>query len=450
MTLTPTREPFSQESGTARLQDGTRLRDLVDVGSGDVSARIFSDPELFRLETDRLFTTSWVLLAHQSELAHQGDYVLRNLGADQVLVTRDRAGQLHVLLNSCSHRRMAVCRSDQGNAHTFKCPYHGFTYGSTGELLSVPAPKQAYGDRLDKSKLSLVSARCESYGGMIFGCFDPSTPPLEEALGDFKWYLDLMFRRTPGGTEAVGPPQRIRVKANWKLGVENFGGDGYHFNQAHQSERDIGAVPDIPGFPSFGASVHTDQAHMLGINQVPPEIPFPPYNNLPANVVALIEDTLTSDQLRVLKTTANIHGSTYPNTSFLYSAMMTERGVAPAPFLLVRSWVPVSVDETEVITWNLVDSESPEWFKDLSRKTYLRSFGSSGTFEQDDFEIFPLINKLTSSPMGRRQLLNYEMGIHKEPLNDWPGPGIVFGDDFCEANQRSFYRRWIEHLETGH
>jgi hypothetical protein len=102
-----------------------------------------------------------------------------------------------------------------------------------------------------------------------------------------------------------------------------------------------------------------------------------------------------------------------------------------------------------VITWNLVDSESPEWFKDVSRKTYLRSFGSSGVFEQDDFEIFPMINKLTATPMGRRQKLNYQMGLHKEPLTDWPGPGIVYGDDFCEANQRAFYRRWVEHLETG-
>jgi phenylpropionate dioxygenase-like ring-hydroxylating dioxygenase large terminal subunit len=417
--------------------------------SGQMSARVFSDPELYRLETERLFTTSWIALAHETEIRNPGDYVLRHLGPDQVIVSRDRLGKVHVMLNSCSHRRMAVCRSDQGNALAFKCPYHGFTYGSSGELLSVPTPQQAYGDTLDKSKLSLVKARCETYGGMIFGCFDPSAPSLDAALGDFKWYLDLMFRRTPGGTEAIGPPQRIRVKANWKLGVENFGGDGYHFNQAHQSEREIGAVPSIPGFPSFGASVHTAQAHMLGLNQVPPGIAFPPYNNLPKEVVDLIEATLTPDQAKVLKTTANIHGNAYPNTSFLYSAMMTERGVAPAPFLLVRSWVPVSVDETEVITWNLVDSESPDSLKELSRKTYLRSFGSSGVFEQDDFEILPMINKLSATPMGQRQTLNYEMGLHKEPLTDWPGPGIVFGDDFCEANQRAFYSRWARHISNG-
>jgi phenylpropionate dioxygenase-like ring-hydroxylating dioxygenase large terminal subunit len=449
MTLSPPRPSLSNDAEPIRLGDGTLLRDLIDVKSGDLSARVFSDPELFRLEADRLFTTSWVVLAHESELPRNGDYVLRSLGADQVIVSRDQHGKLHVLLNSCSHRRMAVCRVDQGNAKSFKCPYHGFTYSNSGQLLSVPSPQQAYGNTLDKSKLSLVSARCASYGGMIFGCFDDTAPPLDEALGDFKWYLDLMFRRTPGGTEAIGPPQRIRVKANWKLGVENFVGDGYHFNQAHQSERDIGAVPSIPGFPSYGATVHTEQAHGLGINQVPPEIPFPPYNNLPDEVIALIEATLSAGQTEVLKITANMHGSAYPNTSFLYSAMMTERGVAPAPFLLVRSWVPISVDETEVITWNLVDSESPEWFKDISRKTYLRSFGSSGVFEQDDFEIFPMINKLTATPMGRRQKLNYQMGLHKDPLTDWPGPGIVYGDDFCEANQRAFYRRWVEHLETG-
>jgi phenylpropionate dioxygenase-like ring-hydroxylating dioxygenase large terminal subunit len=264
-----------------------------------------------------------------------------------------------------------------------------------------------------------------------------------------RWYLDLMFQRTPGGVEVLGPPQRIRIKANWKIGVENFGGDGYHFNQAHQSELQVGAVPSFPEFPWYGVSVYTKESHMLGINQVPPEIPFPPYNGIPPELVELVEQTLTKEQLNVFKNTANIHGSVFPSMSFLYSAMLTDRDMAPAPFVLARTWVPLAAGETEVITWNFTDVEAPEWLREASRKTYLRSFGTSGTFEQDDFEIFPLINERVSTPIGRKQVMNYGMGLNKTPIADWPGPGTVFQDDCTEANQREFYRRWATQLQNG-
>lgn len=451
MTITPQRPSLVPQDLGARSGDGHEsvLDGLVDAEAGVIAARVFSDPAVFNLEIERIFTSGWMLVGHESEIPNSGDYMLRYLGADWVLVTRDGHKKINILLNSCSHRRMAVCRSDQGNAKVFKCPYHGYTYGSSGDLLSVPTPQQAYGDTLDKSTMGLTKARCETYGGLIFGCWDDSAPSLEESLGDVRWYLDLMFRRTPGGTEVLGPPQRLRIKANWKVGVENFGGDGYHFNQAHQSTREIGCVPAFPQFPWYGALVHTDEAHSLGINQVPPEIPFPPYGTIAPDLVEFVEQTLTEEQFGLLKTTANIHGSLFPNTSYLYSMMVVDPDMPPAPFLLIRTWVPISADETEVITWNLVDREASDQLKQASCQTYIRSFGSSGIFEQDDFEMFSLITKMSSTPIGRRQTMDYSMGLHREPLKDWPGPGTVFRDDMTEASHRMFYRRWLEHLRYG-
>jgi Ring hydroxylating alpha subunit (catalytic domain). len=35
-------------------------------------------------------------------------------------------------------------------------------------------------------------------------------------------------------------PQRWRIKANWKIGAENFAGDSYHTPHTHASVVDIG------------------------------------------------------------------------------------------------------------------------------------------------------------------------------------------------------------------
>ncbi len=55
-----------------------------------------------------------------------------------VILCRDRAGEVHVFLNSCRHRGMKVCRYDEGNTPVFTCPYHGWSYGTDGRLVGRP------------------------------------------------------------------------------------------------------------------------------------------------------------------------------------------------------------------------------------------------------------------------------------------------------------------------
>ena len=68
---------------------------------------------------------------------------------------------------------------------------------------------------------------------------DPDAEPLEDFLGDFAFYLDFYTKQSASGVELRGP-QRWRVKANWKIGAENFAGDMYHTPQTHASVVEIG------------------------------------------------------------------------------------------------------------------------------------------------------------------------------------------------------------------
>src|SRR5580704_13576327 len=77
------------------LSDGTRIEDLINVQTREVSMRLLSDHEIYRLEMDRIFAKTWLLLGHETEIPNSGDFVVRDMGEDQVIVSRDRKGDVH-------------------------------------------------------------------------------------------------------------------------------------------------------------------------------------------------------------------------------------------------------------------------------------------------------------------------------------------------------------------
>ena len=64
------------------------LKGLVLTRDGMVSPRVFTDPEIARLEMERIFTRSWLFVAHESEIPQPGDFVARWMGDDPVIVWR--------------------------------------------------------------------------------------------------------------------------------------------------------------------------------------------------------------------------------------------------------------------------------------------------------------------------------------------------------------------------
>src|SRR5581483_10999147 len=158
----------------ARIQEEVGRGGLVNSQEGLVDRSIYVDPEVYRLELERIFGRCWLFLAHESEIAEPGDFVTRWMGEDPVIVIRDSSGKVNAFINSCRHRGMKVCRADQGNAASFTCAYHGWTYGNDGKLIGVPNFQDAYFEQLDMEQWGLVPvAQVDSYRGLIFGNFDP-------------------------------------------------------------------------------------------------------------------------------------------------------------------------------------------------------------------------------------------------------------------------------------
>jgi phenylpropionate dioxygenase-like ring-hydroxylating dioxygenase large terminal subunit len=215
---------------------------VSQVRQGMIPAHVYADPEIFAAERDRLFARSWMFLAHESEIPDPGDYVVRRVLADSFIVARDEAGVVRVMFNMCLHRGMQVCRAELGNASHFRCPYHAWTYRNDGRLAGLPFHEEAYGgeDGFARAGQTLLPApSMGTHNGLIFISLDPDAPALADYLGDFAFYLDFYTRQSPAGLELRGP-QRWRIKANWKIGAENFAGDSYHTPHTHASVVDIG------------------------------------------------------------------------------------------------------------------------------------------------------------------------------------------------------------------
>ena len=419
---------------------------LVDERDAVASRRIFVDRDIYRLELERIFTRCWLFLGHESEIPNPGDYVTRFMAEDPVLLVRDHQGTVRAFLNSCRHRGTLVCRSDGGNARQFVCPYHGWTYANDGELVATAHRKDLYGGRVDFSQLGLRSvAKLDQYAGLIFATWDPDAPSLDEYLGAAKWYMDLYFRRTPGGVEVLGPPQRWKVKMNWKLGALNFGADGAHAAKVHApiSKLAIGIDPPLLVHVLTESPVVTmGNGHNGILVFFPPGAPE--YYGFEPRLVPLFESTLAGTQVETLKRLLTGVQTDFPNLSWVQSSITFDPNQPPVMFMNLRVWQPRGPDETEIWSWYLVEKEaSPEW-KEASLRSSIRTFSVGGTFDQDDAEVWSSISMATRGEVGRHDQVNFQMSLaaREQPLLEFPGPGRAFMNTYCEVSEFDILLRW--------
>src|SRR5690242_8687704 len=103
-----------------------------------VNREALVDPEVFAQERAKIFDHSWLYVGHETELLKPNDFKLRTVGGRPVIFTRDAKGEIRVWMNSCPHRGAALCREPSGNARFMTCFYHGWTYNTSGEQVSMP------------------------------------------------------------------------------------------------------------------------------------------------------------------------------------------------------------------------------------------------------------------------------------------------------------------------
>jgi nitrite reductase/ring-hydroxylating ferredoxin subunit len=436
----------------------TRYRPgLVDLESGRISREIFVDEAIYREELERVFTRSWLYVGHETQIPNPGDFFVSGMGEESVILCRDRAGKIHVFLNSCRHRGMKVCRYDEGNTPVFTCPYHGWSYSTDGRLAGVPYFREAYHSGLERGQWGLVEVpQMANYKGAIWANWDPAAPPFRDYLGDFAPYLDQTldgWDGSDGGAEILGGIQKWRVPCNWKFPAENFSGDSYH-NISHRSVDLVGVGPsgsgrrDMPEL-NLARKLHIavpQRGHQTTAYLLPRAAPVPSaYAQSPivAEYFAHCEDARRSrhgDWGRLI----TLVGEVFPSMAFLARQPRT-----------IAVWHPRGPHETEIWRWFLVDKAAPQEVKDFLRDYYIRYSGPAGMTEQDDMENWNYAHAASRGVIARRYPYNYQQGLGTEIENyEWEGfrlPGVVC--DLTEArssehNLRNLYRRWAQLMEA--
>jgi phenylpropionate dioxygenase-like ring-hydroxylating dioxygenase large terminal subunit len=432
----------------------------AEVRRGMIPAHVYSDPDVFALERERLFASAWVYLAHDSEIPSPGDYVVRRVLDDSFIVVRDEAGVVRVHANICRHRGMQVCRAEVGNTSHFRCPYHGWSYRNDGTLAGLPFHQDAYGgdDGLPRAEQHLLPApRIDSIDGLIFVSLADDGPSLRDHLGDFAFYLGMYSRQSAEGLEVKGP-QRWRVRANWKIGCENFVGDMYHTPYTHRSVVDIGLFREPKANKRKDGILYFAGAGGGTTYKLPPGdfVERMRYVGYPDEMIERAAGSWSAQQVAMVGDDGFMVSAAtlFPNLSLVHNWPQVDDAGTVVPFISLRQWQPVSATETEVLSWFAVDRNAPESFKRDSYRAYLMCFGSSGMFEQDDVENWVSITSVSRGAMARRLPLNSRMGLTSEDkainqqVEGFSGPGVA-RVGYSEFNQRDWLTMWSSHLTDG-
>lgn len=436
--------------------------DLVRTETREVALRVMSDPDIYQMEMETIFQKTWLFLGHDTEIPKSGDFVTRRLGNDPVIVARASTGDVHVSLNVCPHRGMRVCSVDSGNTSMHRCIYHGWAFRPDGSFFGAPVEReQMHGEIYEKSELGLKKAKVHLYGGMIFATWNEDPVPFDDFLGDMKYYLDTLFCRTDGGLEVLGPPQRVRIKGNWK-GPGEQTGDGFHTLTLHRSLMEVGQFGGdgdsiYDNAPSmYGQNVSADQGH--NGRCIPPETIFSavmgsdidkcstderlnrlPPPGLTPQMVPELRRHLTDGQVDLLARAPMQAGGIFPNASFLFLFAPDATGEFVG-LLSMHLFQPLGPEEMELYTWLFAERDAPEDMKRRMRAVGVQAVGSSGVIEQDDTETWALMTQSSKGVMGSRGTLKYQAitGEKTKPA-DWPGPGHVYDGFTKDDNQWNWW-----------
>ena len=115
------------------------IQRLIDTRTSGyaLDSAFYVQDEIFARDMD-LLLGGWTCAGHESDVPEAGDYLVAEIGLQSAIVVRGDDGALRAMANVCRHRGTKLVGEPRGNAKSFVCPYHAWTYGVEGALLRVP------------------------------------------------------------------------------------------------------------------------------------------------------------------------------------------------------------------------------------------------------------------------------------------------------------------------
>lgn len=220
--------PDATDGGAIDWSEHSSSARRMDLLNGSAPIAEYASRAGFERERERVFRRSWLIVAREEDVAEPGDFVKLDISTfnASIVLTRGKDNEIRAFYNSCSHRGVALVSEATGNALTFRCPYHAWTYGIDGSLRAIPSEKDFPHVCKEESGLAPVALR--NWNGFIFLNVSDAPMPFETFMGG----MDTVFAGMPYSDYPFVIRYQEDVAANWKLLVNAFN-EGYHIPFLH-------------------------------------------------------------------------------------------------------------------------------------------------------------------------------------------------------------------------
>lgn len=414
---------------------------------------VYTDPDLFEEELDRVFGKAWIFIGHESQIPNTGDYHQALIGRENVLLIRGDDGNPHVLFNRCPHKGAKLVVTPDGNAGRFlRCPFHGWNFKCDGKLLSVPAREGYEGTRLnirDPDYSIRRLPRQESYRGFVFASLAETGPSLEEFLGGIKLSLDNFCDRAPTGEVAVeGGVFRVWQRSNWKVFFENLNDTSHpmvtHESSVNAARAEYKTLPEGSPMPfelhimegngepyEFWGGLEMvafDHGHSyMGAIFTPPTDPVALSHK--ASLEVMYGPARTEEILSIQRHNSIIYPSCAPHTSFQQ----------------LRVIRPIAVDRTmvEIYTFRLKGAPDEFFQRSIQYANIVNS--PSSNVMPDDIEVYARCQEGLRSDGGDWVSFHREAGKDRSD-----GNGRYSAGGLSELPMRNQFRAWAQYMSEDH
>ncbi|MFA5631546.1 MAG: aromatic ring-hydroxylating dioxygenase subunit alpha [Porticoccaceae bacterium] len=411
--------------------DRTRGRFLVD-------KRAFMDQAVFERERNFIFNRCWLYVGHESEVREPGTFLTRQVGGYNIIFNKDRNGKVNAFHNLCTHRGTLLTTETCGKARVFTCPYHGWVFGDTGELLNQNTT-YGYGPDFNEGGFYNLHAvaRLEQYRGFYFLNMNPRAISLEKYLADTKEWIDLIVDPHEQGLEVTPGAQEFHAPCNWKSISENQI-DSYHGISLHSSYFQY-ARKRAAESAEQQASTYVGKAYGFGNGHAGFETTVRSGKPSADWIPAFGEETrplIEAKQAELVKkwgpergmrmATSNRNMLIFPNT--ILNDVMS---------LSVRTSYPLSPTTTLSNIWNLAPVGEDPLVRKVRLQNHLTFVGPGGFAHPDDYEMFE--RRAIGDQQSPAFMHDYSKGMVPGADED---PLYVRGDHADEGQQRAWWTQW--------
>ncbi len=208
----------------------------------------YTSQEMYELERRAIFSRRWLLTTHKNRFKESGDWLRYEIAGFNVVLAKDRNGNINAFHNICRHRAYPVVDEDKGSSKIFACRYHGWSYGLDGKLAKAPGYQDLPG--FDKTQNGLLPIHVHiDINGFIWINLDGKQKPevsweedldgvdSQERLQQFQWdqyEFDHIWE--------------IDAAYNWKIAADNYN-ECYHCKTTHPD------IPTVADLASYGVNV---------------------------------------------------------------------------------------------------------------------------------------------------------------------------------------------------